>query len=82
MNRVETKTPFFIFTKSENKQKGIHYGIGMVIPPGITISWTRNPLGITSKYRMNPPKEEDSALNYQLIYTDSGQQDQNARKIF
>jgi hypothetical protein len=40
---------------------------GMVMPPGIASSWTRN-----------PPEEKDSAGNYQLIYADS---DQNERKI-
>jgi hypothetical protein len=39
-------------------------------PPGITITWT-----------MNPPEEWISAGNLQIMNADSGQQDQNARKI-
>jgi hypothetical protein len=42
----------------------------MLIPLGITSSWTRN-----------PPKKGDSAGNRQLIYADSDRQDQSARKI-
>jgi hypothetical protein len=38
--------------------------------PGITTSGTRN-----------PPKEEDSAGNSQLMEADSDRQDQNVRKI-
>jgi hypothetical protein len=39
-------------------------------PPGITSSWTRNPL-----------EEWNSAGNQQIMDADSGGQDQNARKI-
>jgi hypothetical protein len=44
--------------------------IGMVIQPGITSSWTRN-----------PPEESDSTGNFQLMDAYSDWQDQNARKI-
>jgi hypothetical protein len=37
--------------------------------PGITSSWTRN-----------PPEEWSFTGNHQLMYADSGRQDQNARK--
>jgi hypothetical protein len=51
-----------------SNRRGIHQRMGF--PPGITSSGTRN-----------PPKEYDSAGNYQLIEADLDQQDQNVRKI-
>jgi hypothetical protein len=39
------------------------------------------PLGITSSWARNPPEEWTSTRNHLLIDADSGQEDQNARKI-
>jgi hypothetical protein len=56
---------------------------GMVILPGITSLWTRNP-PVKVLFRrelqaqpggIHAPEEWDSAENYQLIYADSERQD-------
>jgi hypothetical protein len=54
------------------------YTGGMVIPPGVTRSQTRNtpeecsfPLGITRSETRNPPEEWDSAGNYRLVDEES-----------